>query len=317
MDLREFFLARAHRAGRRLLRSQDEGAVRRRWRRRADRRHHDHARAGARAAGSVRQSRFASRSRRPNNDRLAAAQAAHRGPGAVRADLASCSAARSASTHVCPAAWDRVRDDDPREPGRDAGVRHRADGHPGVTALSVSERRRVRAALQGEARQRRSVHATSRARPSRSCIRRVYLGTPPDEPTTVTLPAPRGATKVYENDMGEFGTRLVLYSVPPRSETSQRARPPGGTATASWSSSRAKRRGIVWATVWDSPVEAAEFSDAMIRAATRRTGAPERRVATRRRHVQLPGAHDLRAADQHRRSGRWCSTSTFQTRWDR
>ena len=39
----------------------------------------------------------------------------------------------------------------------------------------------------------------------------LYLATPPDEPTRVMLPAPRGATKVYENDMGEFGTRLYIY----------------------------------------------------------------------------------------------------------
>jgi hypothetical protein len=34
----------------------------------------------------------------------------------------------------------------------------------------------------------------------------------------------------------------------------------------------------VWASVWDSALEAAEFSDAAIRATTRRTGAAERRL---------------------------------------
>jgi hypothetical protein len=43
---------------------------------------------------------------------------------------------------------------------------------------------------------------------------------------------------------------------------------------------KGNERGLVWALVWDSPLEAAEFSDAMIRAATRRTVAHERRVAT-------------------------------------
>ena len=38
-------------------------------------------------------------------------------------------------------------------------------------------------------------------------------------------------------------------------------------------------RGIVWAIVWDSTLEAAAFSDAMIRATTKRTGVAERAEA--------------------------------------
>jgi hypothetical protein len=99
----------------------------------------------------------------------------------------------------------------------------------------------------------------------------------PDEPTRVTLPAPRGATKLYENDMGEFGTRLFLYQFLHDPMTSARA-------AAGWDGDRfmvvqgAGGRGIVWALVWDSSLEAAEFSDALTRATARRTGAPERNV---------------------------------------
>ena len=50
-----------------------------------------------------------------------------------------------------------------------------------------------------------------------------YFGTPPDEPSIVTLPAPRGATKVYENDIGEFGTRLFLYQHLKDEQTAARA----------------------------------------------------------------------------------------------
>jgi hypothetical protein len=106
-----------------------------------------------------------------------------------------------------------------------------------------------------------------------------YFGNPPDAPSVVTLPAPRGATKVYENDLGEFGARLFLYQHLKDETLAARAaagwdgdrymvvQAPGGTG-----------RGIVWASVWDTPLEAAEFSDALTRATAKRTGAPERSV---------------------------------------
>lgn len=105
-----------------------------------------------------------------------------------------------------------------------------------------------------------------------------YFGTPPDEPSVVRLPAPRGATKLYENDLGEFGTRLFLYQHLGDETTSARA-------AAGWDGDRymvveqGDKRGIVWASVWDSPLEAAEFSDALIRATVRRTGSAERSIA--------------------------------------
>jgi hypothetical protein len=105
-----------------------------------------------------------------------------------------------------------------------------------------------------------------------------FFGTPRDVPSVVTLPAPRGATKVYENDLGEFGTRLFLY---------QHLGDPtlAGRAAAGWDGDRylvvqgTGGKGIVWASVWDSALEAAEFSDALTRATVRRTGSAERRVA--------------------------------------
>jgi hypothetical protein len=91
------------------------------------------------------------------------------------------------------------------------------------------------------------------------------------------LPAPHGATKAYENDMGEFGTRLVVYDYLRDAQMAARA-------AAGWDGDRfmvverGTERGIVWALVWDSPVDAAEFTDAMVRATMRRTGAAERSV---------------------------------------
>lgn len=106
-----------------------------------------------------------------------------------------------------------------------------------------------------------------------------YFGATPDEPSTVTLPAPRGATKIYENDLGEFGTRLFLYEHLKDEHIVARA-------AAGWDGDRfevlqgAGGRGIVWVSVWDSALEAAEFSDVLIRATAKRTGAAERNVGS-------------------------------------
>jgi hypothetical protein len=105
-----------------------------------------------------------------------------------------------------------------------------------------------------------------------------YFAPTPDEPSTVALPAPRGATRVFENTLGEFGTRLFLYQHLQDQTTAARA-------AAGWDGDRyvvlqgSGGRGIVWASVWDSALEAAEFSDAMTRATAKRTGAPERSVS--------------------------------------
>jgi hypothetical protein len=105
-----------------------------------------------------------------------------------------------------------------------------------------------------------------------------YFAPAPDEPSVVTLPAPRGATKVYENDMGEFGARLFIYQHVKDEGTAARA-------AVGWDGDRyvvvknAAGQGIVWASVWDSTLEAAAFSDAMIRATTKRTGMAERAEA--------------------------------------
>ena len=105
-----------------------------------------------------------------------------------------------------------------------------------------------------------------------------YFGAKPDEPTSLTLPAPRGATRVYDNDLGEFGARLFIFQHLKDATVAARA-------AAGWDGDRfvivqsGTGRGIVWATVWDSTVEAAEFSDAVIRATGKRTGAAERSEA--------------------------------------
>ena len=106
-----------------------------------------------------------------------------------------------------------------------------------------------------------------------------YFGATPDLPSVVTLPAPRGATKVYENDLGEFGTRLLLFQHLKDETLAARA-------ASGWDGDRyvvvqgPGGRGIVWASVWDSALQAATFSDALTRATAKRTAAAERSVGS-------------------------------------
>ncbi len=99
-----------------------------------------------------------------------------------------------------------------------------------------------------------------------------YLDSLPDLPTRVTLGAPRGAELVHEDNLGEFETRLFLY---------EHLRDIGGAASgaAGWDGDRYQLvqvsggTGIVWLTVWDDAVEAAEFRDRMERMVERRYAA--------------------------------------------
>ena len=79
-----------------------------------------------------------------------------------------------------------------------------------------------------------------------------------DNPTRVTLGTLSNATMVYNNDLGEFETRLFLF----QQLNDQNEAVRGATG---WDGDRyavvntTQGQGIVWLTVWDSPVEAGEF----------------------------------------------------------
>ncbi|MFN2397546.1 MAG: hypothetical protein ABR543_02715 [Gemmatimonadaceae bacterium] len=103
-----------------------------------------------------------------------------------------------------------------------------------------------------------------------------YFGTARDEPSRVTLPEPRGATRVYDNNLGEFETRVVLFE-------SLRDQNESVRAAAGWSGDRymvVKTRhgeGLIWASVWDTQVDAAEFYGAMSDVIAKRFGSPAAR----------------------------------------
>ena len=81
-----------------------------------------------------------------------------------------------------------------------------------------------------------------------------------DAPTRVTLGTLSNATDSYENDLGEFETRLFLFEhLKDQNEA--------GRGASGWDGDRyavvntPQGPGIAWLTVWDSSVEAAEFFD--------------------------------------------------------
>ncbi len=93
-----------------------------------------------------------------------------------------------------------------------------------------------------------------------------------DEPTTITLPAPTGATDVHQDNLGEFETRLFLFQHLQDQAAAVRG-------AAGWDGDRymlvetPRGDGLVWATVWDSAVDAAEFRDLLERVIQKRYGA--------------------------------------------
>ena len=79
-----------------------------------------------------------------------------------------------------------------------------------------------------------------------------------DAPTEIALPPLRGATRTYENELGEFETRLFLF----QHLNDQNDAVQGATG---WDGDRYEvfdnGQGIAWVTVWDSPTDASEFLD--------------------------------------------------------
>lgn len=106
----------------------------------------------------------------------------------------------------------------------------------------------------------------------------LYFASPPDVPTHVELPAPHGATQVYSNNLGEFETRILLAEYLNDDADATRA-------AAGWDGDRyvlvrtPRGEGLAWLTVWDTPVDAAEFASAMGQAISKRFGDPASHAA--------------------------------------
>ena len=93
-----------------------------------------------------------------------------------------------------------------------------------------------------------------------------------DEPTRVSLPPPSSGRIAYENNLGEFETRVLLFEYLRDQASAVRG-------AAGWDGDRymlvetPRGDAIVWATVWDTSIDAAEFFDLMDMALIRRFGA--------------------------------------------
>jgi hypothetical protein len=92
---------------------------------------------------------------------------------------------------------------------------------------------------------------------------------PADEPTVVTLPAPIAGTASYQNTLGEFEIRLLVYG-------HLEDLPVATRAASGWDGDRylvvrsAAGDAVAWITVWDSAVDAGEFFDAIGQGVSRR-----------------------------------------------
>lgn len=107
-----------------------------------------------------------------------------------------------------------------------------------------------------------------------------YFGQPRDLPSQITLPKIPGT--VTENDFGEFGTRLVIYSPTKAQDLSIRA-------SNGWDGDRyalvktATGDALVWAIAWDRREDAAEFMSAMDQVMRERFNVQPRLTGERRR----------------------------------
>jgi hypothetical protein len=110
-------------------------------------------------------------------------------------------------------------------------------------------------------------------------------------PTSVTLPEPKTGTLVYSNTFGEFETRLIL--VQHLKDEVMARRGAGGIAGDKYAVVRTPQGdAVVWASVWDNSVEAADFLDLLADAARLRYELPRQKVpdgATSRR-LDAPAA---------------------------
>ncbi|MCC7195473.1 MAG: hypothetical protein IT356_07965 [Gemmatimonadaceae bacterium] len=90
-----------------------------------------------------------------------------------------------------------------------------------------------------------------------------------DPPLEVVLPRPSGGSVIYENGLGEFETRLVLFQQLKDAATASRG-------ASGWGGDRymvvntPRGAGITWLSVWDSQFEAAEFRFVLSQALERR-----------------------------------------------
>lgn len=116
-------------------------------------------------------------------------------------------------------------------------------------------------------------------------------------PLPVTLPAPVSGTLVFSNTFGEFETRLILVQYLKDEVLARRGA--SGIAGDQFAVVRIPQGDVmVWASVWDTPVDAADFMDLMADAARKRYDLGRQTVApgatTRRLDIPAGKTHGAR-----------------------
>jgi hypothetical protein len=235
---------------------------------------------------------------RGQNDRQMAAQAVIEG----QATLVPIQAALGPGANL-PAGWDRVRDLIREEQSRNMPVF--------ASAPQIIQESLLFPYLSGAEFMRRFNEREPNHVPYGTALPRsteqilhvdAYFAAKPDDPLEITLPRPSGATGVYENNLGEFETRVTIFQLLGDQNGAVRA-------AAGWAGDRymvletERGDGLVWLTVWDTAVDAAEFASALQDVIAKRFGSPHPRqtpggrvYTIRGRTVSLSGGE---IADHH------------------
>ncbi len=202
---------------------------------------------------------------RGNNDRQVAAQALFEGQ-AIFEQMSATIGARALTTAL-PGTWDRVRD----------LIRQNNEAMPLFSrAPFVIQETLLFPYLSGAEFIRRA----KEKRPNANFLQDVPASTEQvlhperffesrDDPTEITLPPPRVGKVAYENNLGEFETRLQLYEFLKDQSAALRG-------AAGWDGDRyqlidlGRGEALAWLSIWDSSLDAAEFRDLLDTAVLRR-----------------------------------------------
>jgi hypothetical protein len=116
-----------------------------------------------------------------------------------------------------------------------------------------------------------------------------------DDPTAITLPALKQGKAVYENNLGEFETRLFLFQHLKDRDAAYRG-------AAGWDGDRyvlfdlPRGEGLAWASVWDTSVDAAEFFDLLDTSILKRFGNVKPTQATQSLRLYTAGGRTIAAS---------------------
>jgi hypothetical protein len=115
-----------------------------------------------------------------------------------------------------------------------------------------------------------------------------YFGAHKEMPIDPIFPAPSAGRVLYSDNMGEFETRLFLFQF--LQDQNEAIRTAAGWQGDRYAVIRTPRGdGIVWLTLWDSPVRAAQFGSNVERIVGKRFNPPAARESSAGKTWSVPG----------------------------